>query len=58
MESPDILLEAAVPQIRVDKDAEEQHKILHGHSDAGMSHTISLFPCDALYFNAIMHEFV
>ena len=42
MESPGILLEADVPQIRVDQDAEEQHKILHGHCDTGMSHSISL----------------
>ena len=35
MESPRVLLEAAVSQIRVNQDAQEQHKILHGHLDAG-----------------------
>ena len=42
MEPHLILLEAAFPQVRVDQDAEKQHKILRGHSDAGMSDTISL----------------
>ena len=42
MESLGVLLEAAVPQIRVNQDAEEQHKILHGYFDAGMNYTTIL----------------
>ena len=42
MESPGVLLEAAVSQIRVNQDAQEQHKILNGHLDAGMKDSISL----------------
>ena len=53
MESPGILLEADVPQIRVDQDAQEQHKILHGHHNAGMNHSISLSLTFSL-FNASM----
>ena len=55
MESSGVLLAEAVSQIRFNQDAQEQHKILHGHFDAGMKDSISLSLPYSL-FEAMIHN--